>query len=86
MKQPPSIAPSEPFPLLDPGSYVAVCTETTFAWARQWRKWIARLVLDPQNYQGRPYTGGSARFSDLARILSGPMLDRRAVSGGCMWK
>lgn len=67
MKQPTSIALSEPFPLLDPGCYVAVCTEATFAWARQWRKWIARLVLEPQNYQGRPYTGRLCAFLGLGK-------------------
>ena len=67
MKKPPSIALSEPFPLLDPGCYVAVCNEATFAWARQWRKWIARLVLEPQNYQGRPYTGRLCAFLGLGK-------------------
>jgi len=43
MKMLPSIALSEPYPLLDPGVYVAVCTEATFAWARQWNKWITWL-------------------------------------------
>ncbi len=67
MKQPPSIALSEPFPLLDPGQYVALCTEATYAWARQWRKWIARLVLAPENYQGRPYTGRLCAFLGLGK-------------------
>jgi len=67
IKQPPSIALSEPFPLLESGSYVAVCNEATFAWARQWRKWIARLVLEPQNYQGRPYTGRLCAFLGLGK-------------------
>jgi hypothetical protein len=63
----PSIALSEPFPLLDPACYVAVCNEATFAWAHQWRKWIARLVLEPQNYQGRPYTGRLCAFLGLGK-------------------
>ena len=67
MKQPPTIALSEPFPLLDPGHYVAVCSEATFAWARQWKKWIARLVLEPQNYTGRPYTGRLCKFLGLGK-------------------
>lgn len=66
VKQPP-IALSEPFPLLEPGQYVARCTEATFAWARQWKKWIARLVLEPQNYQGRPYTGRLCSFLGLGK-------------------
>ncbi len=66
-QQNPSISLSEPFPLLDPGSYVALCTEATFAWARQWRKWIARLVLEPQNYQGRSYTGRLCAFLGLGK-------------------
>lgn len=67
MKQPPSITLSEPFPLLDPGLYIAVCTEATFEWARQWRKWIARLVLEPQNYLSRPYTGRLCAFLGLGK-------------------
>lgn len=63
----PTITLSEPFPLLDSGIYVAVCSEATFAWARQWRKWIARLVLEPQNYQGRPYTGRLCAFLGLGK-------------------
>jgi hypothetical protein len=53
--------------LLDPGIYVACCTEAAYAWARQWRKWIARLVLEPQNYQGRPYSGRLCRFMGLGK-------------------
>jgi len=63
----PSITLSEPFPLLDPGQYVARCTEASYAWARQWRKWIARLVLEPQNYQGRPYHGRLCAFLGLGK-------------------
>jgi len=66
-KRPLSISLSEPFPFLDPGSYVAVCSEATFAWARQWRKWIARLVLGPENYTGRPYTGRLCAFLGLGK-------------------
>ena len=71
-QQNPSISLSEPFPLLDPGSYVALCTEATFAWARQWRKWIARLVLEPQNYQGRSYTGRLCAFLGLGKSPERP--------------
>jgi len=66
-KQPPAIILSEPFPLLDPGCYVAVCSEATYDWARQWKKWMARLVLEPQNYQGRPYTGRLCKFLGLGK-------------------
>jgi hypothetical protein len=67
VKQTPSITLSEPFPLLDPGQYLALCTEATYAWARQWKKWIARLVLEPQNYQGRPYVGRLCAFLGLGK-------------------
>jgi len=71
MKQP-TITLSEPFPLLDPGQYVACCTEATYAWARQWKKWIARLVLEPMNYQGRPYTGRLCKFFGLGKAPQKP--------------
>lgn len=58
---------SAPYPLLDEGEYVALCTEATFDWARQWKKWMARLVLQPQNYGGRPYEGKLCRFLSLGR-------------------
>ena len=86
MKMLPSIALSEPYPLLDPGVYVAVCTEATFAWARQWNKWIARLVLEPQNCQGRSTQGSSASSLDSARTKNTPTRDRRAISGSYMWR
>jgi hypothetical protein len=56
---------SSPYPLLDPGQYTALCTEATFAWARQWKKWIARLSLDPQHYHGHPYQGTLCKFLSL---------------------
>jgi hypothetical protein len=71
-KKAPAISLSEPFPLLDPGQYVAVCTEATFAWARQWNKWIARLVLEPENYQGRPYAGRLCKFLGLGKNKERP--------------
>ena len=67
MNQRPRITLSEPFPLLDPGHYVARCTDATYAWARQWKKWIARLVLEPHNYRGRPYTGRLCKFLGLGK-------------------
>jgi len=72
VKHQPAVALSEPFPLLDPGQYIAFCTEATFAWARQWNKWIARLVLVPQNYQGRPYTGRLCKFLGLGKSKERP--------------
>ncbi len=72
MKQPPSIALSDPFPLLDPGQYVARCTEATFAWARQWKKWMARLVLEVLDYRGRPYHGKLCKFLSLGRDPARP--------------
>jgi len=56
---------SAPYPLLDEGCYLASCIEATFAWARQWKKWIARLVLEHVNYTGRPYTGKLCKFLSL---------------------
>ena len=70
--QKPSISLSEPFPLLDSGFYLARCTEATYEWARQWKKWIARLVLEPQNYQGRAYTGRLCKFLALGRDQQKP--------------
>ncbi|MDP9159836.1 MAG: hypothetical protein M3O09_06350 [Acidobacteriota bacterium] len=58
---------SSPYPLLDPGEYLAICTEATFEWARQWRKHMARLVLNPQNYNGRSYQGKLCKFLSLGR-------------------
>src|SRR5215831_20386626 len=63
---------SAPYPQLDPGSYLAVCTEASFAWARQWKKWMARLVLEPQNYTGRAFTGNLCKFLSLGRDLQRP--------------
>jgi hypothetical protein len=82
-KKAPSIALSEPYPLLDPGCYEAVCTEADFAWARQWKKWMARLTLEPQNYEGRPYTGHLCKFLGLGKNpeqpYAGPQSDFRRL-------
>ena len=87
LKQSQMITVSEPFPLLDPGEYVAVCTEATAAWARQWKKHIARLVLEPANYQGRPYRGQLCAFLGLGKNPEHvPMQDRKATSVACSWK
>ena len=71
-KQPSGIVLSEPYPLLDPGVYLARCSEATFAWARQFKKWMARLALEPQNYQGRPYSGRLCKFLGLGTNPDGP--------------
>jgi hypothetical protein len=67
-----TVSLSEPYPLLDPGNYVALCTEATLDWARQWRKWIARFALQPLNYQGRPYTGRLCAFLGLGTDVKRP--------------
>jgi hypothetical protein len=59
------IAVSAAYPLLDPGTYLAVCNEASFAWARQWKKWIARLAFQLQNYTGKPYQGTLCKFLSL---------------------
>jgi hypothetical protein len=56
---------SAPNPMLDAGCYMAICTAATYAWASQWKKWIARLVLEPPNYTGSPYTGDLCAFLSL---------------------
>jgi hypothetical protein len=71
MKQPP-ITLDEPRPLLGPGHYVALSVEAAYAWSRQWRKWIARIVFVPQNYQGRPYTGRLCAFLGLGKNQERP--------------
>jgi hypothetical protein len=63
---------SAPYPLLDSGEYVAVCVEATCAWAKQWKKHMARLVLEPQNYTGRPYQGKLCKFLSLGRNQEQP--------------
>src|ERR1700688_135823 len=82
-QDPPLISLSEPRPLLEPGTYQAVCNEATIAWARQWKKWIARLVMEPRNYTGRSYTGKLCKFlnagSNPARPFAGPQSDFRKL-------
>ena len=63
LANPPSIKLSEPYPLLDPGRYVACCTRATYEWARQWKKWMAILVLEPQNYKDVAIQDGFASSS-----------------------
>jgi hypothetical protein len=72
MRQSQTITLAEPFPLLEEGSYLALCEEATFAWARQWKKWMARLVMQPHNYTGRPYSGRLCKFLSLGTNPSTP--------------
>jgi hypothetical protein len=67
-KKPPiQIALSDPYPFLDPGTYIAVCSEADFTWSQQWKKWIARLVLQPENYYGPRYIGRLCKFLGLGK-------------------
>ncbi len=79
----PPIRVSDPYPLLDPGEYVALCTEADYAWARQHGAWKARLTLEPQDYRGRPYTGKLCKFLGLGKKpeapYAGPRSDFRAL-------
>jgi len=79
----PAIRIAEPYPLLDPGEYVALCTEADYAWARHLSAWKARLVLEPQDYRGRPYTGRLCKFLGLGKNpeapYAGPRSDFRAL-------
>ena len=62
-----AITLSEPYPLLDPGTYVAFCSEADFAWARQWKKWIAILAMEPEDYPGPSYNGRLCKFLGLGK-------------------
>jgi hypothetical protein len=59
------ISVEEPRPLLDEGNHLAKCTDATCAWSRRWKKWIVRLVMEPLDYHGRPYTGSLCKFLAL---------------------
>lgn len=61
------ISLDEPRPLLDEGDYLAVCTDATVAWSRRWKKWIVRLVMQPNNYTGQPYCGHLCKFLSLGQ-------------------
>jgi len=76
--QKPAIRIAEPYPLLDPGEYVALCTEASFEWARQFGAWKARLVLGPQDYRGRPYTGRLCKFLNLGTKPQAPYAGPRS--------
>jgi len=83
MSQKPTIGLSEPYPYLDPGHYLARCSAADFAWANQWRKWIAILNLEPENYTGRPYVGKLCKFLGLGKNpekpYAGPQTDFRRL-------
>ena len=74
----PVIKVAEPYPLLDPGEYVARCTQADVAWARQFSAWKVRLALEPQNYVGRPYTGTLCKFLNLGKDASAPYAGPRS--------
>ncbi len=59
------ISVEEPRPLLDEGHYTARCADATVAWSRRWKKWIVRLVMEPFDYTGRPYSGSLCKFLAL---------------------
>lgn len=59
------ISVEEPRPFLDEGEHFARCTTATVAWSRRWKKWIVRLVMEPLNYTGRPYSGELCKFLSL---------------------
>ncbi len=74
----PAIRVAEPYPLLDPGEYLALCTEASFEWARRWSAWKARLVLEPKDYRGRPYTGRLCKFLNLGKNAQAPYAGPRS--------
>ncbi len=76
--QKPAIKVAAPYPLLDPGDYTALCTEASFEWARQWGCWKARLVLEPQDYEGRAYTGRLCKFINLGKNQAEPYVGMRS--------
>jgi hypothetical protein len=70
---------STPYPLVDPGEYLATCIEATFDWARQWKKWMAILVMELQNYAGRPYQGKLCKFLSLGRDQNRPFAGQHSA-------
>jgi hypothetical protein len=54
---------SRALPLLDPGEYVALCTEASFEWARRWSAWKARLALEPR--RRAPHTQEGSALGSL---------------------
>jgi len=74
----PAIRVAKPYPLLDPGEYIALCSQASFEWAQRFSGWKARLVLEPQNYTGRPYTGELCRFLGLGKNPDAPYAGPRS--------
>jgi len=74
----PVITIAEPYPFLDPGEYVALCTEADYAWARQFGAWKARLVLVVQDYRGRAFTGSLCKFLNLGKNREAPYAGPRS--------
>jgi len=72
------ITVSEPYPLLDPGECTARCSDASFAWAKQWGAWKARLVLEPLDYRGRPYKGKLCKFLNLGKNPEAPYAGPRS--------
>jgi len=77
-RQKPLIAVAQPYPLLDPGEYIAVCTNADYEWAKRFSAWKARLVLEPHDYAGRPYVGKLCKFFDLGKNPQGPYAGPRS--------
>jgi hypothetical protein len=75
----PVVSLSTPYPLLDSGEYIALCTEATFDWARQWKKWMARLILEPQNYTGRSFQGNLCKFLSLGKDPKRPFAGQHSA-------
>lgn len=75
----PVITVAEPYPLLDPGEYTAVCIEADFEWSKRFSAWKVRLVLEPQDYTGRPYTGRLCKFLDLGKNPHAPYAGPRSA-------
>lgn len=87
MSHKPLVGLSAPYPLLDPGDYIALCSGADFAWARQWKKWIAKLELEPLNYSGPRYAGKLCKFLGLGRNpdqpYAGPQSEFRRLLVEC---
>jgi hypothetical protein len=75
----PAITIAKPYPLLDAGDYVAVCTEADYEWAKRYRAWKVRLVFKPLDYSGRPYIGRLCKFLDLGKNPHAPYAGPRSL-------
>jgi hypothetical protein len=68
----PIITLAQPYPLLDRGTYIARCAGADFAWTNRWKKWIAKLDLDPQGYTGPRYAGTLCKLLQLGTNRNQP--------------